>query len=140
MDKQPARDAIVDEAVGQTHGTAPPDTVKGTEAMSPEETARRIAPAPGAQARMREKTAASLGERVGDAYADAGSARPNWQGNADRPAAPKAGQEGVADRVLSTGQQVARSVSDRVSDQRFVTMVAAFGLGFIAAVVLQGRR
>jgi hypothetical protein len=101
MEEQPDRDAIADEAVGQTHGTAPPGTAKEKEAMSPEEAARRNAPAPGAQASTPEKTAAALGERVGDAYADAGNARQNRQGSVDRPAATKAGSpEGMADRVL----------------------------------------
>jgi hypothetical protein len=74
------RDAIADEAVGQTHGTAPPGTAKEKEAMSPEEAARRNAPAPAAQASTPEKTAAALGERVGDAYADAGNARQTGKG------------------------------------------------------------
>ena len=109
--------------------------------MSPEEAARRNAPAPAAQASTPEKTAAALGERVGDAYADAGNARQNRQGSVDRPAATKAeSPEGMADRVLSAAQQVAHGVSEQFSDQRFVTLIAAFGLGFITAVVLQGRR
>lgn len=116
MEEQPDRDAIADEAVGQTHGTAPPGTAKEKEAMSPEEAARRNAPAPAAQASTPEKTAAALGERVGDAYADAGNARQNRQGSVDRPAATKAGSpEGMADRVLSAGQQVAQSVSEQFS-------------------------
>jgi hypothetical protein len=46
----------------------------------------------------------------------------------------------MADRVLSAGQQMAQSVSEQFSGQRFVTLIAAFGLGSITAVVLQGRR
>lgn len=34
------------------------------------------------------------------------------------------------------GQGMAQSVSDRFSDLRFVNLVTAFGLGFIAAAVL----
>lgn len=141
MESQPDRDTIVDEAVGQTHGTAPPDSVREKNAIPPEEAARRNAPAPAAEAAMPEKTAASLGERVGDAYADAGNARQKRQENVTRPAVTKSGaQQSVADRVVSAGQQAAQGVSNRFSDQRFVTMVAAFGLGFVTAVVLQGRR
>ncbi|MBV9201804.1 MAG: hypothetical protein JOY83_19150 [Alphaproteobacteria bacterium] len=61
------RDRIVDEAVGQTHGTPPPAEARERQSMSPEEATRRNAPAPGAQASMAEKTAASMGERVWDA-------------------------------------------------------------------------
>ncbi|HEY3909192.1 MAG TPA: hypothetical protein VGM07_04805 [Stellaceae bacterium] len=90
---------------------------------------------------MPEKTAASLGERVADAYADPGSGRQTRQSYIGRPAAKKSGaQHSVADRVVSAGQQAAQSISDRVSDQQFAPLLAAFGLGFIAAVVLQGRR
>ena len=91
MEEQPDRDAIIDEAIGQTHGTEPPSYSAKRESTSPEEAARRLAPAPGAQASMSEKTAASLGERVGDAYAElrefpAKPARKRWSTNrnADR--------------------------------------------------------
>jgi hypothetical protein len=79
---------------------------------------------------MAEKTAASLGERAGDAYADSASVAGTSSGS--RP--------GMADRALSAGQHMAQGVSDQFSDQRFVSIIAAFGLGFIAAVLLQRRR
>ena len=140
MEEQPDRDTIIDEAIGQTHGTEPPSYSVKREGMSPEEAARRLAPAPGAQASIPEKTAASLGERVGDAYADSGSFRQNQHENVGRPTATQTGSQKVTDRVLSTGQQLARSVSEQFSDQRFVSLIAAFGLGFMIAVLLRGRR
>jgi hypothetical protein len=140
MQEKPDRDAIVDEALGQTHGTASLGSMTEKERISPEEAARRNATPPGPQASMSEKTAAAVGERVGDAYADPGSVRPP-QWNTARSAAIKPGtQSHPADRVRSAGQQVAQSVSEQFSEQRFVTLVAAFGLGFIAATVLRGRR
>jgi hypothetical protein len=141
MEEQPDRDAIVDEAVGQTHGTAPPDTVKEREAMSPEEAGRRNATAPRVEASLSEKTAAALGERVGDAYANAGSVPQKNQRNVGQRATTTArSPQAMADRAFSAGQQMAQSVSEQFSNQPLVTMIAAFGLGFMTAVVLQGRR
>jgi hypothetical protein len=69
MEKQADRDRIAEEAVGQRHGSAPP--FAGTKSdMSQEEAARRFAASSGAEASIPEKTAESIGERVGDAYSD----------------------------------------------------------------------
>lgn len=135
---QQDRDAIVDEAVGQSHGTAPPKSLKET--VSPQKAAYRNAPAPGANASVPEKTAAAVGERVGDAYADPGNVPRHRQEDVGRSAAMKSGsQEGVADSILSSGRRLVQSISEQLSYQRFATLVAAFGLGFITAVLLQGR-
>lgn len=135
MEEKPDRDAIVDEAIGQTHGTAPPESATETEHISSEEAIRRNATPPGPNASMSEKTAAAVGERVGDAYADAENVRPQ-QWNVARSAATKPGpQNRPADRVPLAGQQVTLSLSE----QWFVTLIAAFGLGFIAATVLRRR-
>jgi hypothetical protein len=139
MENQPDRDTIVDEAVGQTHATPPPKSVTEREHLSPEEAARRNASAPGPQASMPEKTAASIGERSGGAYADPGNVQ-TWQGKAGQPVATKSGWNAMANCALSAGRELAQSVSDQVSDQRYIGLIAAFGLGFIAATMLRVRR
>src|SRR5207237_9724762 len=69
MERQTDRDRIAEEAVGQRHETAPP--YAGTKPdISQEEAARRFAAGSGAEASIPEKTAESIGERVGDAYSD----------------------------------------------------------------------
>jgi hypothetical protein len=69
MERQPDRDRIAEEAVGQRHESAPP--YAGTKPNIPqEEAAWRFAAASGAGASIPEKTAESIGERVGDAYSD----------------------------------------------------------------------
>jgi hypothetical protein len=82
METQADRDAIADEAVGQRHGSAPPEAgQQNNEAC--EVAGRRLAMSTGAQASIPEKTAESLGERVADAYSDPDLAK--------RPASIKAG-------------------------------------------------
>jgi hypothetical protein len=139
MENQPDRDKIVDEAVGQTHATPPPKSVTEREHLSPEEAARRNAPGPGPQASISEKTAASIGERAGDAYADPGSVQ-TQQGRAGQPVATKSGWNAMANCALSAGRELAQSVSNQFSDQRYTGLIAAFGLGLIAATMLRGRR
>jgi hypothetical protein len=69
MERQPDRDRIAEGAVGQRHESAPP--YAGTKPnISQEEAAWRFAAASGAGASIPEKTAESIGERVGDAYSD----------------------------------------------------------------------
>jgi hypothetical protein len=141
MENQPDRDTIVDEAVGQTHAVLPPKSVTEREHLSPEEAARRNAPAPGPQASMPEKTAASIGERDGGAYADPGSVQ-TQQGRAGQPVATKSGWNAMANCALSAGRDLAQNISDQFSDQRYIglSLIAAFGLGFIAATMLRGSR
>jgi hypothetical protein len=105
--------------------------------MSPEDAARQNAPAPDTQASMSEKTAASIGERVGNAYSDAGSD----QRGITRPAATSSGSlQSTADLALAAGQHMGQGVTEQFSDQRVVSLIAAFGLGFITAVLLQRSR
>lgn len=139
MENQPDRDTIVDEAVGQTHATPPPESVTEREHLSLEEAARRNAPAPGAQASMLETTAASIGERAGGAYADPGSSGQTQQGKAGQPVAGKSDWNAMANCALSAGRELVQSLSDQFSDQRYTGLIAAFGLGFIAATMLRGR-
>jgi hypothetical protein len=64
MESQPDRDRIAEEAVGQRHESARP--YAGTKPdMSQEEAARKFAAASGAEASAPEKTAESIGERIG---------------------------------------------------------------------------
>jgi hypothetical protein len=67
-------DAIAEEAVGQRHGDPPPYAVKEKPDVSQEEMTRRLSKPAGPRASIPEKTAEAVGERVGDAYADPGSA------------------------------------------------------------------
>ncbi len=69
MKTQLDRDRIAEEAIGQRHGSAP-DYAPTKADMSQEEAALQLAPSSGAQASIPEKTAESVGERVGDAYSD----------------------------------------------------------------------
>jgi hypothetical protein len=64
MKTQPDRDTIAEEAIGQRHGSAP-DYAPTKADKSQEEAALQLAPSSGAQASIPEKTAASVGERVG---------------------------------------------------------------------------
>ena len=133
MEDKQNTDRIVDEAVGQTHGNPRP-----AEGTPPEETIRRNAAAPGPLASMAEKTAASIGERVGDAYSDTGSSRRGIprQAATCSPHLP----QNTANRAAPAGHQMAQGISEAFSDQRLTSLVAAFGMGFIAAVLLQRRR
>jgi hypothetical protein len=140
MEDQQDRDTIADEAVGQRHGT-PPDFVKEREAISPEEAIRRNATPPGPLASMSEKTAAALGERVGDAYANTGHTQLKRQEGSNRSVATKSRpQNGVIDHGPSAGQALAQGLSNQVSGQPLASLVAAFGLGFIVATVVRARR
>ncbi len=111
-------DAIAEEAIGQRHGDPPPYAVKETPDMSQEEVARRLSKPAGAQASVPERTAESVGERVGDAYADPGSpAARNLPGKIARPALPH-----------------------QLYEQPFMMVVAGFALGYMTALLLHGRR
>ena len=116
-------DAIAEEAVGQRHGDPPPYAVKTRPDMSPEEMARRLSKSAGPRASIPEKTAEAVGERVGDAYADPGSAA------ARNP-------PGHFDAV----RQVAQIVSHQLGEQPFVMVAASFALGYMTALLLHGRR
>lgn len=135
-------DAIAEEAVGQLRGSTPPDGVKQQAEMPLEEMARRSNSA-GAQASIPEKTAESIGERVGNAYADPGSggAR-NPPAKSARLRLPREGSRGnrAADPLLASVRQVAQVVSDQLDEQPFRMVLASFALGYMTALVLHGRR
>ena len=117
-------DAIAEEAVGQRHGDPPPYAVKQQPDVSPEEMARRLSEPAGSRASIPEKTAEAVGERVGDAYADPGSAR-NLPGKIARRAGPHE-RSGAVRQVLA--------------EQPFVMVAASFALGYMTALLLHGRR
>ena len=119
-------DAIAEEAVGQRHGDPPPYAVKEKPDVSQEEMARRLSKPAGPRASIPEKTAEAVGERVGDAYADPGSAAArNRPGMIDRPAGPFE-RSGAVRQVLD--------------EQPFLMVVASFVLGYMAALALHARR
>ncbi len=120
---KPDPDAIAEEAVGQRHGDPPPYAVKQEPDISQEELARRLSKPAGPRASIPEKTAEAVGERVGNAYADPGSAR-NLPGIA-RLAGPRERSGAV------------RQVFD---EQPFLMVAASFALGYITALMLHSRR
>jgi hypothetical protein len=119
-------DAIAEEAVGQRHEDPPPYAVKVQPEMSQQEMARRLSEPAGPRASIPEKTAEAVGERVGDAYADPGSAAArNRPGKIAR---------------LAGSHESSGAVRQVLDDQRFLMVVASFALGYVAALMLRGRR
>lgn len=124
MEKQGDRDRIAEEAVGQRHGSPPP--FAGTKLDMSQEEARQFAASSGAEASTPEKTAESMGERVGDAYSDPeGVARYSTR---------KAGHQKAARSESYKG--FGRNGSDQ---ERFLTVAASFALGYLAAVSFHSR-
>jgi len=68
-DSKPDPQAIADEAVGETRDRPLPGTASGKVEMPTAEVIQRRATSAGPQADTAIKTAESIGERVGDAYA-----------------------------------------------------------------------
>jgi len=46
----------------------------------------------------------------------------------------------VAGDMLATGRQTAQAVSRQFDEQPFLTVLAGFGLGYIAGLLIHGRR
>jgi hypothetical protein len=119
-------DVIAEEAVGQRHGDPPPYAVKEQPDVSQEEMSRRLSQPAGPRASIPEKTAEAVGERVGDAYADPGSAATrNFPGKIARLAGPHE-RSGALRQVLG--------------EQPFLMVAAGFALGYMTALLLHGRR
>ena len=119
-------DAIAEEAVGQRHGDPPPYAVKEKPDVSQEEMARRLSQPAGPRASIPEKTAEAVGERVGDAYADPGSAAArNRPGKLARAAGP-----------LERSNVVRQLLDERP----FLMVAASFALGYMTSLMLHGRR
>jgi hypothetical protein len=109
VDKKPDPERIAEEAVGEALESRHPDAGK--------EEARPVLTSVGPQANVADKTAASVGERVGDAYADA---------------TPDEARE-RSRNVLRRAATRRAFVYHQFDDQTFITVVAAFALGYIAA-------
>jgi hypothetical protein len=120
--KKPDPDRIADEAVGEALESRRPEAGK--------EDARPVPTSAGPQANVAEKTAESVGERTGDAYADA---TPDEARDRSR----KIVQQGA----MRAGPRRSRAASDKMTagEQQFVTVVAAFALGYATAVLFHGR-
>ena len=120
-DKRPDPDRIAEEAVGEALESRRPDAGKDEPRPSPT--------SGGPQANVAANTAESVGERIGDAYADA---TPEQAEERSRKAVQQGGLAGspgsgmAGDRMIGGGQQ-------------FVTVLAAFALGYAAALLLHGR-
>jgi hypothetical protein len=128
---QPDRDRIAEEAVGQRRESPPPYARNGA---SREESSRQFGTSSGVAASIPEKTAASVGERVGDAYSDPEGRRYS----------PSAGQQiaarGEANKRVDTSGFLSASEKAANPDQgRFSTVVVSFGLGYLAAVLFHDR-
>jgi hypothetical protein len=110
--------------------------------MSQEEMARRLSKPAGPRARIPEKTAESVGERLGDAYADPGGGARNPFGKIARFAGPhgRFTGNGAADPVLGAVRQVTQVVSHQVEEQPVLMVAASFALGYMAALMLHSRR
>jgi hypothetical protein len=123
MDEQTAYASnIAAEAVGERLGSPPPDTR--------EQTPRPRAASAGPRASVADKTAESLGERSGDAYMDAtmDEARERSRRVFPHAASNIGSQTGGAALLESLGQQT------------FVTVLAAFALGYAAALLIHRAR
>jgi len=131
MQGQPDRDKIADEAVGQRHESAPPYARNAGE-----EPYRQFAASPGVASSIPEKTAASLGERVGDAYSDP-ERGPRY---APRPnAGQQIAAQGEANKGVGTSRFLSASGKAANDQERFLTLVASFALGYLAAVLFHDR-
>ena len=136
MNRQSDRDRIAEEAVGQRHGSAPP-YAEGKAGVSQEEAARQLAPSSGAQASTAEKTAESVGERVGDAYSDPQRFEQHPKSNTGRLTATgaRSHNNGESNRFLSVGRKVTENLSRPLLEERFLTIVGGFALGYLTAVL-----
>ena len=112
---------IAAEAVGERPGSPPPDI--GDQADRPAATSA------GPNARIADKTAEAVGERVGDAYADATTEE-----------ARERSRKVVRHAATQSEPQTGGAAIFRQSDQQtFVTVIAAFALGYAAAFLIQRR-
>ena len=115
-DKKPDARMIAEEAVGEARGAPIPDAAKNKPAT--EEVIRQLATSAGPQADIATKTAESVGERVGDAYATT--------------AEVEAGSRKFARTVASQ--------ASRAAQQPFITVASGFALGYAAALLIHRRQ
>jgi hypothetical protein len=123
MDEQKAYASdIAAEAVGERFGSPPPDTG--------EHSPRPAAESAGPRARVADNTAESLGERSSDAYADATT---NEARERSRRVFPRAATE-------ARSQAGSSVLSWPFGQETFITVLAAFGLGYAAALLIHRTR
>jgi ElaB/YqjD/DUF883 family membrane-anchored ribosome-binding protein len=115
-DKKSDPRIIAEEAVGEARGSPTPDAAKPE--MPTEDVIRRLATSAGPQADFATRTAESVGERVGDAYATTDEV--------------KAGPRKVARRAASQASWAAQ--------QPFTAVAAGFALGYAAALLIHRRQ
>jgi len=115
-DKKSDPRIIAEEAVGEARGSPTPDAAKPE--MPTEDVIRRLATSAGPQADIATRTAESVGERVGDAYATTDEV--------------KAGPRKVARRAASQANWAAQ--------QPFTAVAAGFALGYAAALLIHRRQ
>jgi hypothetical protein len=133
MQGQPDRDRIADEAVGQRHESPPP---YARNAASREDSSRQFAASSGVASSIPEKTAASLGERVGDAYSDPERGpRHSPRPNVGQHTAP----QGEANKGVGTSRFLSASEKASNVQERFLTVITSFALGYLAAVLFHDR-
>jgi hypothetical protein len=121
-DKKPDPDRIAEEAVGEALESRRP--VAGKEEPRPAPTSA------GPEANVAARTAESIGERAGDAYADA---TPHE--------AQERSRNAVGQGARQAGFSLRGTASDRIpaGGQQVMTVVAAFALGYVAAFLFHGR-
>jgi hypothetical protein len=106
----------------------------GLESRHPEVSKEEAHPVPtsaGPQAHVADETAASVGERTGDAYADA---TPDEARERSRRVVQRGATQAGLWRSGAAGDRMT------VRGQRFVTVVAAFALGYVTAFLFHGRQ
>ena len=142
-EKKPESRTTAGEAIGLRGGDAVPDEAKKAPEKA-ENAVRQAATQAGSSTAA--KTAEAVGERVSDAYADpAHHAAQKPVGEASGAFNQAIGEAGsqaraVAGDMLATGRQTAQAVSRQFDEQLILTVLAGFGLGYIAGLLIHGRR
>lgn len=116
---------IAAEAVGERPASATPDAAKEKLRTLPEEFVRPVPASAGPQASLAAKTAEAVGERVGDAYADATMAE------AQRRSQQSIGHAATFHATVG---------SHWFGQQPLMTAAAGFALGYVAALMVHRSR
>jgi ElaB/YqjD/DUF883 family membrane-anchored ribosome-binding protein len=128
---QASRETIAAEAVGERGRSATPDFAREKAEMSPDEAVRKIATPSESRANLAGSAAESLGERVGDAYPDAANRQTH---NLPRKVAQQAND------LRAGSRQAAQNRSHQFNEPPLMTVVAGLALGYIAGLLMHGRR
>ena len=120
-DKKPDPDRIADETVGEALESRHPDAGK--------EEAHPIQTSAGAEANIADKAAESVGERAGDAYA---AATPDEARERSRRVVQQGATQAGPRRSGAAGDNMT------VGAQQVMTVVAAFALGYVTALLFHG--